>query len=230
MNADGSGVQTNTFDVSELLDNPMIKMGIAGELKEQGNGDVSGRIDSTFNLTDELLPLNPQWTAAEQELVGRVAGKMVMDLEEGEGVVTTTFAFQSPDEIGQLATILDNANQADDKKGNPLAGITNQDFLISTLALNGKKFSRTTVTANEFNNPLADAGLDESSMSMMKEMFGDAVMGYRIDFPGKIKKVKGFPGHEIVEDNVILMLFDFTEVMEDPELIAKALTGEVKFK
>ena len=66
-------------------------------------------------------------------------------------------------------------------------------------------------------------------MDMMKEMFGDAVMGYRIDFPGKVKKVKGFAGHEI-EGNSIIMLFDFMEVMEDPDVVAKAMTGEVKFK
>lgn len=229
LNADGSGTQTNIVDMSTLLENPMIKMAMVEEMKKQGGGDMPGRIDSTFNIIDDLLAVNPQWTATEQEMVSRVSGKMLMDFEEGEGIITTTFNFDTPEEIGQLATLLANSNKAEGKDSNPLSGMSGQDFLISTLAMKGKKFKRTTTKSPDFSNPLAEQGLDEATMDMMKEMFGDAVIGYRIDFPGAVKKVKGFPGHE-VEDNSIIMLFDFMEVMEDPEVVARAMTGEVKFK
>lgn len=230
LNADGSGVQTNTIDMSTLLDNPMIKMGMAEELKKQGNdAAMMQRIDSSFNIIDELLPVNPQWTAAERDLVSRVNGNMLMDLEGGEGVITTTFTFNNAKEIGQLATLLANSNKPEGKESNPFSGMSGQDFLISTMSMKGKKFSRTTTKSPDFSNPLAEQGMDEDTMEMMKGMFGDAVFGYRIDFPGKVKKVKGFPGHEI-EDNSLIMLFDFMEMLEDPDIVAKAMTGEVKFK
>lgn len=229
LNADGSGMQVNTVDMSEVLDNPMVKMGMAEEMKKQG-GDVPERIDSSFSVLEQLGPSNPQWTAAQRELVGRSNGTVVMDLEEGVGLITTTFKFNSPDEINELAALMASANKPTEKEDNPFAGLSGQNFVSSVMKISGKKFTRTTTKSADFENPLADAGLDEGTLDMMKGMFGDAVLGYRIDFPGQVKKVKGFPGHEITDGNSIIMLFDFMEIIEKPETVANALTGEVKFK
>lgn len=230
LNADGSGTQVNTVDMSSVLENPLVKMGMAEEMKKAGGTDIPERVDSSFRIIDELLPVNPQWTAKEQELVGRVSGKILMDLVESEGIIETTFRFNNPGEIQQLAQILADANQAEGKDSNPFSSMSGQNFLLSTIALKGTKLSRTTIKAPGFENPLAEAGLDEDTFDMMMEMFGDAVVAYRIDFPGKIKKVSGFPGHELEGENSIFQAFDFMELMENPEAMATALTGEVKFK
>lgn len=230
LKADGSGVQTTTVDLSSLLENPFMKMAMAEELQKGEGSELSGRIDSAFAVGDELLPLNPQWSAAERELVGRATGNILMDIEEEEGVFTTTFQFNNLGEIEQLARLMENANKPDENDSNPLAGVSNGSFLLSSMGLKGSKFVRSTQKSPSFSNPMEEnEDLDAGMMSMMKDMFGDAVIGYRVDFPGKIKKVKGFEGHEI-EDNSLVMYFDFMEVMEDPEVAAKALTGEVKFK
>lgn len=228
LNADGSGTQTNTVDFSELLSNPMIKMGLAEKMAEGGE-DVPLKMDSTFNIIDDLGPINPQWTAEQRAMVARVKSEMKMDIEEGIGLVTTNFAFTDPIEISQLAELLASSNKAEGKDDNPFAGMSGQDFLLSTITLKGTKMMRSTVQSPDFENPMAETGLEDGMADMMKEMFGDAVISYRVDFPGKVKKVKGFPGHEI-DGNSLIMLFDFNEMLEDPGVMARALSGEVKFK
>lgn len=229
LNADGSGTQVNTIDMSEMLDNPMIRMGMAEEMKKQG-GDAPERVDSSFSVLEQLAPSNPQWTAEERELVGRSRGKVLMDLEEGVGIITTTFTFDNVDEINQLAEIMAKANKPAEDNSSPFGNMSGQNFLTSVFTMSGKKFARTTSKSDDFQNPLTEAGLDDETLDMMKGMFGDAVVGYRIDFPGEVKKVKGFTGHEVTDGNSMVMLFDFMELIEKPDLVAKALTGEVKFK
>lgn len=231
LNADGSGTQVNTVDFSTLLENPMVKMGMAEEMKKNGNTDMTERIDSSFRVLDNMLELNPQWTAEQRELLGRVTVDMVMDIEEGVGVVKTKFNFNDPGEIAEMNELMATANQPEGaQEANPFASMSGQNFLASVITLKGKKMVRETTTSPGFENPMTEAGLDEATMGMMQEMFGDAVIGYVVEFPGNIKKVKGFPGHEIEAGNELRMVFDFMEVMNDPDVVAKALTGEVKFK
>ncbi len=230
LNSDGSGKQVTTVDMSGLLDNPFVKMAMAEEFDKEDNAVLSAKMDSSFMVASELLPLNPQWSSAEKELVNRVSGNIKMDVESGVGLVTTTFDFNSIEEIEKLTELLNNANKPAENEGNPLAGLSNGNFLLSSMMIKGTKFSRNTQKAPNFSNPLEEnEELDAGMLSMMKEMFGDAAVIYQVDFPGKIKKVSGFDGHE-VQDNSLIMMFDFMELMEDPEVAARALTGQVKFK
>lgn len=231
LNADGSGVQVSTIDFSELLQNPLIRSGMEQEMAK-GDGEIPQRIDSSFSVYEQMLPLNPQWTAEERALLARSTATMTMDFIEGIGEVVTRFEFNDPAEIAQLADLMANSNkpeEGEDGGGNPFANMSGQSFVLSTFNLKGKKLIRTTTTSPDFENPMAEAGLEDGMMDMMKEMFGDAVMTYVIEFPGKVKKVSGFPGHEI-DGNELIMAVDFNEMLENPEAVAKVLTGEVKFK
>ena len=231
LNADGSGIQTTIVDFGSLFDNPMVKMGMQEELRKSGKTEMLERVDSTFRLTDQLGALNPQWTAAERALVERAHGEVVMDFEDGEGYVKTMFPFDRPEQIDELAAILAKSNKPEGQQGNPFEGLSGSQFFDLTRTLKGKKLSWKATKSADFENPLAAAGLDEDTMGMMQSMFGDAVVNYTIVFPGKIKKVKGFPGHEIDEStNTMTLLFDFIEIIENPEVIARALNGEVKFR
>ena len=230
LNADGSGVQTLTMDMSSMLDNPMMKMGLEQELAKGGE---MMRKDSTFNIIDEMAPLNPQWSDADRELVGRMEGRITMDLEEGIGMVTTTFPFQNVGEMTRFSELMKSANKAEDEEspvaGNPFSGMNEGSIMNSIYAIKGTKLTRTTPVPDNFENPFLSEEMEEGVMDMMMEMFGDATIVYVMEFPGAVKKVKGFPGH-MVDGNELILAFDFTEMMEDPTIMAKALSGEVKFR
>ncbi|MEL6356144.1 MAG: hypothetical protein AAFQ37_04340, partial [Bacteroidota bacterium] len=74
------------------------------------------------------------------------------------------------------------------------------------------------------------AGEEEGIVDMMKMMFSDAKVVYLMEFPGKVKKVKGFTGHEIVDNNTVRLEFDFLDFLEDASPIDAALDGNVKYK
>lgn len=230
LNKDGSGQQVTTVDMSGMLENTFVQMTLAEEFEKGENPDLKGKMDSSFRVADQILPFNPQWSAAEKALISRVTGNITVDIEEGVGLMTTTFAFNNIEEVEQLAVLMSNANKPDDLENNPLSGISGGNFLLSSMAIKGSKFTRETEKAPNYINPMKEAeGFQAGTADMMKEMFGDAVIIYQVDFPGKIKKVKGFAGHE-VEGNSLVMMFDFMELLEAPETFAETLSGEVKFK
>ncbi|MFT7120500.1 MAG: hypothetical protein ACJAZ9_000673 [Neolewinella sp.] len=233
LKADGSGVHASTIDFGSVLDNPLIKMGLEEELKKQGQADFSENVDSTFRPIDELLEMNPQWTDAEKELLGRIEGHIVMNFEEGEGYVTTTFPFNNVSEVNEMQKLMENANKKEGSDaGNPFSGLSGSEFFTTVLTMKGTKLVRTTTANPDFVNPLGGEDLGEEGMEMVKMMFGEAVVAYTVEFPGEVKKVKGFPGHDVegAQGNVVTQYFDFMDMLERPEIVAAGLTGEVKFK
>lgn len=229
---DGSGSQVTTIDMSQMFDNPLMMMAMEEEMKKGGD-EQEERIDSSFLVYEEFLPMNPQWTDEERSLVMRSEGRMLMDLKAGESVITTSFPFQDIAEIGQLNRLLAAANQPAAKEdggpGGMLSGLTGKNFATGTLLLKGKKLIRTSSVADSMDNPFEEEEMGEEGMEMIKEMFADAAMIYTMEFPGKVKKVKGFPGHEVL-GNQVIQAFDFLELMENPEIVDLGLSGEIKFK
>ncbi|MTB50244.1 hypothetical protein [Lewinella sp. W8] len=229
LNADGSGTKVTMIDLSDMLSNPMMGMALQENMKD-GESEVK---DSSFLLVDELAPLNPQWTAEELELVSRIKGRIFVDGEAGEGMVTSTFRFDDLSEIARVGDIIAAANQPEESEGGPqgmASGLSGAGGIFKTsFDLKKGLLSMNSSVPEDFKNPLVNEELGEEAMGMMKMMFEDAAFVYTINLPGKVKKVKGFEGHE-VEGQSIVQVFDLLEMIEKPEMMTPALTGEIKFK
>lgn len=229
LNEDGSGTKVTSVDLGDMLSNPMMEMALQESLD---NGEAE-KMDSSFQILDELAPLNPQWTAEERELVGRMKGRIVIDGEAGEGMVTTSFNFDKLEEIARVNAIIAVANQPESEAGGPegmAGGLSGAGGIFDT-SYDWKKglMVMSSTLAKNYENPLTNDELGEEGMDMMKMMFEDAAFIYTINFPGKVKKVKGFAGYE-VEGNSITQVFDLLELFDNPASIAPALTGRVKYK
>jgi hypothetical protein len=229
LNRDGSGTKVTTIDLGDMMSNPIMGMALQENLEKEG----AEKMDSSFQLIDELGPLNPQWTAEERELVGRMKGRIFVDGEAMEGKVTSTFRFDKLEEISRVNAIIAAANQPENAEGGPEAlagGLSGTGGLFET-SFDWKKGTivMNSAVAKNYKNPMVDDELGEEGMDMMKMMFADAAFVYTINFPGKVKKVKGFAGHS-VEGKSIIQAFDLLELFENPEKMAPALTGQVKYK
>lgn len=227
-NKDGSGTHTLTIDMSEMMSNPFMQ----GALEEEGGADMT--TDSTWTKYAELAPLNPQWTAAEAALVKRNSGRMYMNGEEGEAYVVETFEFDDISQLREYNDLIARSNKPveDDEEeddGNPLGGLTETGdggFLNKVYTYGKGKFSVVS-TADPSDDEEEDE--DEDMLGMMESMFEDASYTYIVEFAGKVKKVKGFPGHEL-DGNRLIVEIPFLEMINDEEAAAERLNGSVKFK
>lgn len=236
LNKDGSGTFRTFVDMGEMLSNPMMAQGIKKAMDEDG-GTKSMQVDSIIDLYTDLAAQNPQWTDADRSIMRRVESRMQMDMEKGEGGVYVNFAFANLDELKKMQTLMsaskENAKDTQNGEaaaaglmgGGPLSGVENE--------FKWKKgsFSRMVTSSGDITDMLNMGGENTGTemMDAMKMMMGDAQVIYIVEFPGKVKKVKGFPGHS-VEKNQLIQTFDFLEVLEDPSLIDEGLDGSVKFK
>jgi len=229
---DGSGTQVVTIDMSKMFDNPLMMMAMEAEMKKE-SGELQQRIDSSFIVYEGFIAVNPQWTAQERALVLRSEGRIVMDLTAGESIMTTRFPFQDIAELNELNSLLVDANQPPEEDGSGaggmMSGLTGRNFGTGSLTLKGKKLIRTSSVSDYMDNAFEGEELGEEGMEMMKELFADAVMVTKMEFPGKVRRVKGFPGHEVL-GNQVIQTFGFLELMDSPEMIDAGLSGEIKFK
>ena len=156
-----------------------------------------------------------------------------MDVPAAESLIEVNFPFSNISEIEELRNLLAASIQPEDKEGGGpgemISGMTGKNFAAGSMMLRGKKLVRTTTVSESMENPLADESLGEEGEEMMREMFADAAIIYIMEFPGKVKKVKGFPGHE-VQNNLVIQTLGMMELFDDPGVITGALSGEVKFK
>ncbi|MBC6993469.1 hypothetical protein QWY85_16425 [Neolewinella lacunae] len=227
LRADGSGEQVATVDLGEMISNPFFKMAMEEEMAKNGKPEGEQSVDSTWVMLDQLGPLNPDWSAGERDLVGRANGRMYINFEEGVGYVKTFFAFDDVAQIAQFNALMAKANKPEEE--NPMAGFGGQDGMLSSYTLQGKKFTCTSSVSPDFVNPMANSDLGEEGAEMMKQMFSDASIIYTLELPGKVKKVKGFPGHT-VEGKTLTQVIPFLDLMDKPQALVNALSGEVKFK
>lgn len=227
LNADGSGVLTSSIDMGELLSNPMMKMAMEEEMEKNGE-DMPERIDSNLNIIEELLPLNPQWTKEDIALLNKVESKMIMDFTEGEGGVFVTMPFENLDQLMRMQKLMADANEPEGgDEDNPFSGLSNgSGSTISTYVWKQGRLSRNTSMTLGLVEELGNS----EEMDMMKMMFGDAKLIFKMEFPGDIKKVKGYPGHDIVNGNTLVQEFDFLDLFDNEDKIDEGLDGMVKYK
>ncbi|PHI21158.1 hypothetical protein CEQ90_03825 [Lewinellaceae bacterium SD302] len=229
LKSDGSGMLVSTIDMGAMLSNPLIAMGMQEEMKKNGE-EMPERIDSNLNIIEEMIELNPQWTADDLALLNRVESRMVMDMEAGEGAVTVNIPF---DNLAQLERIQDLMTEAkepekeEEAEGNPFSGMTGGNTTNDFEWKKGKFSRLTTMTIGD--ELMGAMGMDEETMGMVEMMFGDAKMYFVMEMPGKIKKVKGFEG-ATVDGNVITQEFEFMELIKETEKINAAMDGQIKYK
>lgn len=227
---DGSGTYVTTIDLSEMLSSPFLKMALEEQMSEGGE-EVPTRVDSIIDIYGELAPLNPQWTTEEKALLQRVESRMVMDLENNEGEVFIKYPFGNMDELQLMMDLMAEANQPEegDDDANPFSGLGGGMMSGAQNTFSWKKgnFGRETVIPDEISEEL---GVDEDTKGMMEMMFADAKVVYIMEFPGKVKKVSGFPGHTQEGNNILRQEFSFLDLINDPATIDAGLDGQVKYK
>lgn len=237
LNKDGSGTYQTFVDMGEMLSNPLLSGAMQEEMAKNGGDASAMRMDSTIDLYTELSAKNPQWTNEERNLIRKVNSRMSMDFEKMEGGVYVNYDFSSMEELMQIQDLMSSSNADTDNEdeaaeGNPLAGMMGGSGPVSgmTSKFSWKKglFTRTATIPAEF---MKGMGLDESdeTMGMVKMMMADAKISYVVEFPGAVKKVKGFTGHSI-DGNRMTQEFGFLELLEKPAIVDEALDGSVKFK
>lgn len=222
--SDGSGEILTTIDLGEMLSNPMIKMAMLEEMKKNGE-EIPERVDSVINLVEEMKPNNPQWTAADLALLDNIDARMTMDFEASEGAMTIRIPFGNFDELEAIQKLMSEAEQegSDSDMFGPMG---TGSMAAADYGWKKGTFSRvSSVTKDLFET----MGMKEDEMGMMEMMFGEAELIYQMEMPGKIKKVKGFPGHE-VDGNLLTQRYGFLEVIKKPELIDEGLDGQIKYR
>lgn len=227
LNSDGSGTLETTIDMGELLGNPMMKMAMEEEMQKEGKGEMPGRIDSIIDPLAELLPLNPQWTAEEVALLKTMESRMLMDFDKGEGGIYVTIPFNKLNELMRIQKLMAEANEPEGDAGNPFGGMAKGSNVINKFVWKKGKLERNTAISE---GAMGGMDMDSEEMSMAKMMFADAKMVFKTVFPGKIKKVKGYPGHSIEDGNVLVQEFGMLDLFDNPEKIDEGLDGQVKYK
>lgn len=225
LNNNGSGELVTTIDFGEMLANPMVKMAMEEEMKKSGETMPEGGIDSVINLVGEMKPYNPQWTEADLAMLEKVDARMKMDFEGGEGGMTVSIPFGSIAELVAIQKLMGEAKQAE-SDSNPFSSLGTGSMAVNEYEWKKGSFNRMSTVAEGI---FEEMGMDEENLAMVEMMFGEAELVYIMEMPGKIKKVKGFPGHKI-EGNQLTQRYGFLDVIKQPELIDEGLDGRIKYK
>lgn len=222
-NADGSGHYSTVVDMSKMIANPMFAMAAAEQLGE--NPDELSGIDTSFNMYEQLAAANPQWTEKEAAYIKRIESRMQLDFENENGGIYVDYDFDSTEELAEMQRVFQAANKPEGDGG--LGGLSsNMGTNITSFQWGRGKLSRTTEIVSSMNDQL---GLEPDQLAMMESMFSDARLIYIMEFPGRIKKVQGFPGVQNT-GNTLTFEFPFLDMINNPESIDAALDGNVKFK
>ncbi len=219
---DGSGTYSTTVDMSEMLSNPFFGAAMQEEMEKAGQV-VATRLDSTIDVYGQLAAANPQWTAADHQLMKGLRSTMVMDFEAGEGGIYLSYDFQNALELNRIMQLMSEAQKGEESNGLATAG----DLLgaaSNTFTFSKKKWLRD-YSIPSIENPLGEG--EEAEMAKM--MFSEAKMVFLMEFPSKIKKVKGFETHTIEGNNTVRVEIPFLDALDNTELLNTYLDGEVKY-
>lgn len=184
------------------------------------------RLDSVIDIYGQMAPYNPQWTTEDHRLMKTIASRMLLDFEKEEGGIYLNYPFQDAAELTRINTLMANANKGEEgseenslsSPGNILGSAKNQ-FTFSK-----KRWTR------DYSIPEMDNILGEGEEAeMAKMMFEEARFVFLMEFPKKVKKVKGFSGHTITNNNTVRIEIPFLKVLEETEAMDAYLDGEVKY-
>ncbi|OAV45677.1 hypothetical protein [Lewinella sp. 4G2] len=227
----GSGIKTVQIDLGEMISNPMMAM-MSGD-----EGIPSEKKDSSWLMIDDLREHNPQWTSEEIALLENARGEMSLDTDEGVMLITMSTTFNSLDELKRIERLIADANKPDeDDEEEGAGGMPDFSDFGNTgddteYEFTKKSLSLMTPVSEISEGVFGGLGLDEEDegMEMLLGMLDGSKAVYKFNLPGKVKKVKGMEG-AVIDGNTVTVEVGLMEAIEDPEMSAAALTGEIKFK
>lgn len=224
-NKDGSGTYSTTIDMSKFLSDPFMKGAMMEEMKKNGQ-ETPMRLDSVIDIYGQMAPYNPQWTAEDHRLMKTVSSRMLLDFEKEEGGVYLNYPFKDAAELTYLNTLMASANKGED--GSEDSNLSSPGNILGS-AKNKFTFSKKRWT-RDYSIPEMENILGEGEEAeMAKMMFEEASFVFLMEFPKKIKKVKGFSGHTITDNNTVRIEIPFLKVLEDTEAMDAYLDGKVKY-
>lgn len=221
---DGSGTYSTTVDLSEFLSNPFMKDALMDEMQKNG-GETAMRIDSTIDIYGQMAPFNPQWSAEDHSLMKKITSKMLIDFESGEGGIYLNYPFKDDKELTRINMLMATANKGEEKDGD---GFSNPGDLLGS-ASNHFTFAKKRWTRDYSIPAMTNILGEDDEAEMAKMMFAEASFVFLMEFPKKIKKVKGFSGHTISNNNTVRIEIPFLEVLEKTEAMDVYLDGSVKY-
>lgn len=228
LNRDGSGERVISIDMGELLNNPLVKQGIQAGMEEDGDVDLTRRVDSAFSIYEPLADQNPQWTAREIALIKKASGHAIVDFQEEELKIKVTYPFTSLDELEEVNRLMREANVPEDTdNGAPLANSIGNSATTTEYTLDRRLLSIQT-TIDRGMNQFFDMGDTDDETGFMKAFFEEATYTLIVRLPGRIRKVEGYEGYEL-SDNELTVELPLLDVI-NTEGRVDALSGDIKFR
>lgn len=173
LNKDGSGEYSLTFDMSEMLSNPMMKSMIEEAAKE-GGADAVG-LD--FGETDTLMTMGD----GSGGIMDKVVMHLLMSDSAGKFMMNMTLPFDNVEEIAEFQETL-AAEGGEQAGSNPMGGM-GSGFMMPGGLLKLKKRTLTRMPAPETENDMFSGEDGE----FMKMFFAGAAYKTVYHLPGQVK-------------------------------------------
>ncbi len=200
---DGSGTYSLTFDLGELLGNPMLKE-IMEENGETGLPELGAKMDTLIKFTD----LSPEQRSQLDRPAFWDKVEMRIIADEASGVMKSTLilAFDDLSDIAYFYQNLDKFQANGSEMTEGIGGTENLNFLSNgpLFELSGNRFSRlpTTQTAT-FEDP------EEAEFAKLFFASGTYTSIYHL--PGKVKKVSN--PQAVIDDKQVTLKYSLTDIL-----------------
>ena len=212
INKNGNHRYSLTFDMENLLNDPMMKDAVLESLKQESNMtlDEQGRIsvDSISYFKDD-----PKFNKSGISKTIKESAKMHMVINEGKKEMTIKIDFEFED-VSEIASFFDVMKQTEDM------GKTLGD---PSLFIFGGKYEMGKKNIKRLPSPKNDLD-DIDGMEMLKMMMSSATYTTHYYLPGKVKK-SNFP-NSTIDNNKVMVTNSILDVIDNKINLA----GEIKFK
>lgn len=214
LNRDGSGTYSLTFDLSELLGNPMFG-DLLSNSEEEGLPDLSENLDTLIKFTD--IPADQRQQLDRPAFWDKVSMQIFSNKETGEMRSKLILDFEDLSDIEYFYKNLEKFNTGDQLSGGESLGSAG-DFLNggAMFVLNGKKLNRLPVAQKSaFDDP------EEAAFAKM--FFANASYTSIYHLPGKVKKVS--QSNAVINGNTVTFKYPLIDVINAETL----MDCEIKF-
>ena len=217
VNKDGTGIYSLTFDMDQIINDPLMKEMLLEAVKEEAgmedNEAEKIRIDSIVYLKDE-----PEFAKFKDNKALWESAKMHLVVDEEKGKMFVNFGFNFS-EVEDIDAFFQNLKEDEDSQA--LFSGFNQIVTGSNFVF--KKKTLTRLPADKGDGKLSD-NLKDDELMMMKMFMVDSKLKTSYRFPGKVKK-SSIP-NSVIENNEVKIAIPLLDLMEGKANMA----GEIKFK
>ena len=217
VNKDGTGTYSLTFDMDQIINDPLMKEMLLEAVKEEAgmknNEAEKILIDSMIYLKDE-----PEFSKFKDNKALWESAKMHLMVDEEKGKMFVNFGFDFS-EVSDIDAFFQNLKEDEDSQA--LFSGFNQIVTGSNFVF--KKKTLTRLPAEKGDGKLSD-NLKDDELMMMKMFMVDSKLKTSYHFPGKVKK-SSIP-NSVIENNEVIVAIPLLDLMD-----GKAqMDGEIKFK